>query len=62
MQEGKRVFLFNCHLSLEYMAQLKEVLYLLDKTIHSDFLRGPEGVPIKSSARECITSRARSKM
>ena len=37
MQEGKWVILSNCHLSLEYMAQLEEVLHPKDKTIHPDF-------------------------
>lgn len=37
MQEGKWVILSNCHLSLEYMAQLEEVLHPKDRTIHPDF-------------------------
>jgi len=34
---GKWVVLNNCHLSLEFMAQMEEFLNPTDKEIHEDF-------------------------
>ena len=34
---GKWVILNNCHLSLEFMAELEDILNPKDKEIHNDF-------------------------
>lgn len=34
---GKWVILNNCHLSLEFMAELEDILNPKDKEIHHDF-------------------------
>ena len=37
MQKGVWVILNNCHLSLEFMSEMEDILKMQGKDIHSDF-------------------------
>jgi len=37
MTSGKWVVLSNCHLSLEFMAEMEEILRPKDREVHPDF-------------------------
>jgi dynein heavy chain len=37
MTNGKWVVLSNCHLSLEFMAEMEEILFPKEREVHPDF-------------------------